>query len=70
VKKNENGNTAISHTVRRDTSAPASDVVRRSTASSPSRNDADETINPPMKKACSRSRNARSGSAATHDTHA
>src|SRR5688572_28532792 len=69
VKKNENGKSAISHTVRADTSAPASVVASRSTATSPSRNDADDTISPPTKNACSKSRKARNGSDTIHDTH-
>ncbi|MNC99470.1 hypothetical protein D3C83_177770 [compost metagenome] len=69
MKKNENGNTAINQIVRDDTSAPASFVARRSTAASPSRNDAEDTISAPMKNACSRSRNPRNGNATIHDTH-
>ncbi len=69
VKKNENGNTAISQIVLTATSRPASAVVNRSTAFNPSTNDTDDTINAPMKNACSRSRNARNGSDTIHDTH-
>ena len=48
VRKNEKGNTAISHTARTATSAPASCDASRCTALRPSRNDTDETISPPM----------------------
>ena len=69
VKKNENGNTAISQIVLTATSRPTRAVVSRSTAFSPNTNDTDETINAPMKNACSRSWNARNGSDTIHDTH-